>query len=322
MDSGGIAASLWTGLGWPLTRLVFSISIGLLLANFIEALNWTHAMARIASPLIRVGHLSDISGASFSMSFFSSVSGNTMLAESYDKGEISKRELVLSNLFNSLPTYFLHLPTLFFITFPLLKGTAFIYVGLTFVSAVLRTIFVLLVGRIFLPKPPEGCVTCQLDEYRVSGLREAFVKAWERFVIRIRRVLLFTVPIYAGFFFLQRAGLFDSVEGFIAENVTILSWLQPESLSIIVFHLGAELAAGLAAAGALLDAGTLTAKEVVLALLVGNVLSSPLRGVRHQFPYYAGIFSPRLAMELIFFSQSFRAASIILVGVFYYFQTA
>jgi hypothetical protein len=78
----------------------------------------------------------------------------------------------------------------------------------------------------------------------------------------------------------------------------------------------------MAAAGALLDNGSLGARQVVLALLAGNVLSSPMRAVRHQFPFYAGIFTPGLAAKLITYNQVFRTGSIILVGLFYYFLTA
>jgi hypothetical protein len=58
-------------------------------------------------------------------------------------------------------------------------------------------------------------------------------------------------------------------------------------------------------------------REIILALLVGNILSSPVRAFRHQFPYYAGIFKPALAMQLIAFSQVFRLFSIIIVTLFY-----
>ena len=78
----------------------------------------------------------------------------------------------------------------------------------------------------------------------------------------------------------------------------------------------------MAAAGALLDNGSLEVRQVVLALLVGNVVSSPMRAVRHQFPFYAGVFQPKLAVELITYNQIFRTGSIILVGVFYYFLSA
>jgi hypothetical protein len=55
----------------------------------------------------------------------------------------------------------------------------------------------------------------------------------------------------------------------------------------------------------------------VLALLMGNILSSPMRMLRHQFPYYAGIFKPRLGMNLILYNQALRAGSIVAVMVIY-----
>ena len=314
--------TLWQGLLGPLLRLVFFVSLGLLIGNLIESLNWTHRVARIASPLVRRAHLSDITGASFSMAFFSAVTANTMLSEAYEQGEISRQELIFANLFNSLPTYFLHLPTLFFLAVPMLKGVAFIYVGLTLIAAFLRTVCILVVGRIMLPGNKEHCVTCRLDENRVSNLSEALHKAWLRFQKRIKKILLITIPIYTAVFLLNRFGLFALLEEWLAGHVISLSWLHPESLGVVALQLTAEISAGLAAAGALLDNGSLEARQVVVALLAGNVLSAPMRAVRHQFPFYAGIFQPKLAVELIIYNQIFRTGSIILVGIFYYFLTA
>ena len=310
---------LWNGLGWPLIRLVFFISLGLFIGNLIEALNWTHAVGKAASPLVRLGRLKDVSGASFSMAFFSGVAANTMLAESHSQGRLTDRELVLSNLFNSLPTYFLHLPTMFFITLPFIGGAAVIYLGLTFGAAVLRTVVILLVGRLILPRPDEGCMLCILDEERSRSWRQALHKTWKRFLKRIRKILLFTVPIYLLIFLLNRYGAFTALEAFLADHVGVLSFLSPEAISIVVFQVAAEFTAGLAMAGALLDAGELEAREVVLALITGNVLSSPMRAFRHQFPYYAGIFRPKLALKLIVHNQTLRAASLVVVGAAYFF---
>jgi len=117
-------------------------------------------------------------------------------------------------------------------------------------------------------------------------------------------------------------GMFILLEEWLAQHVKFLSWLHSESLGVVALQLTAEISAGLAAAGALLDNGSLEARQVVLALLAGNVLSSPMRAVRHQFPFYAGVFQPRLAVELISYNQIFRTGSIILVGIFYYFLSA
>lgn len=307
---------LWHQLGWPLVRLLLFISIGLLVAGFIEALNWTRKMAVVARPLTSFGHLSHITGASFSMAFFSGVSANTMLAEAYEQGKIQKKELILANLFNSLPTYFLHLPTTFCITAPLIQGAAVIYVGLTFGAAILRTLAITVISHFLLQKSPSRHAAPLQPE--AGTLKTAWHKTVQRFKKRIRKIIRFTVPVYILFFILSQIGMFDRLEAFMASHLSFLSWLSPKAISIITLQVAAEFTAGLAAAGALLQDGSMGYQQVVLALLVGNVLSSPIRAVRHQFPYYAGIFTPRLAVLLIVFSQTFRTLSIALVALVYY----
>ncbi|MDA3785541.1 MAG: hypothetical protein PF568_01390 [Deltaproteobacteria bacterium] len=311
-----IILMLWQGLALPLLKLIFYISLGLAFANFIESLNWTHKIALVARPLIRLGHLSSVTGARFSMAFFSGIAANTMLAEAFDQQHIDKKELVCANLFNSLPTYFLHLPTMFFISVPLIKGAALIYVAITFLAALLRTLIILVVGRFFLEE--KKYTELGLAEEKRLTLRQALVKTGKRFRKRLKKIVLFTVPIYTVIFVINKAGGFDLLETFMADHLGILSWLHPQSLGIIVLHLTAEFTAGLAVAGALLEAGTMSYREIVLALLVGNILSSPVRAVRHQLPYYAGIFSSRIAIELIVYNQCFRVGSLVAVSLVYY----
>lgn len=306
----------------PLLRLIASISVGLLVANFIEALNWTRGIAALARPLARLGHMSDTTGASFSMAIFSGMAANTLLAEAYDTGRLAKKELILANLFNSLPTYFIHLPTVFFITLPLIKGAAFVYVGLTMLAALLRTLFIVVVSRFVLPAVT--AVEAEGDSPSARppiDWRGAWQKSVMRFKKRIRKILLITVPIYILVYALHRFGIFREIEAVAASYMTFLPWLSPQSVGVITLGLTAEITAGVAAAGALLQEGTLSTREIILALLIGNILSSPLRAVRHQFPYYAGIFRPKLAGELIFYSQAFRILSLILVAVVYFYVT-
>ena len=104
----------WMTLGRPLTRLLLAMCLGLLIANVVEALRWTRPLARLSAPLVRLARLREVAGASFSMAFFSPAAANALLSESHAKGELSLRELVLANLFNSLPAYMVHLPTMLF----------------------------------------------------------------------------------------------------------------------------------------------------------------------------------------------------------------
>lgn len=315
------APELWSHLGWPLTRLVASVSLGLFVAILIESLNWTHFIARFAGPVVRLARLKDIAGASFSMAFFSGLAANSMLAENYEKGKLTNRELVLSNLFNSLPTFFIHLPQMFFVALSFLGRTAVIYIGLTLFAAFLRTLCIVILGRLFLPPLPAGCITCILDEQKTKQWKDAFHKTWRRFKRRINRILLITIPIYIIFYFVNKYGFFTWLEKAMAEHVATLSFLPPQAMGIVVFQMAAEMSAGLAAAGALLNAGGLAAREIVLALLVGNILSTPVRAFRHQFPFYAGIFKPRLALKLILYNQLLRTASILFVALGYYWAT-
>ncbi|MBI9080041.1 MAG: hypothetical protein JEY79_09920 [Pseudodesulfovibrio sp.] len=309
---------LWNGLFWPLIRLTFFISIGLLVGNLIESLQWTRYAAKLAAPLARRARLRDVSAASFSMAFFSGVAANTMLSEAHADGTISDRELVLSNLFNSLPTYFLHLPTIFFIAAPFIGSAATVYVGLTAFAAILRTLAIVLLGRFMLPPAPEGCLPCQLDEMEKKRDRKsALEKTWKRFKKRLPKIIYLTAPIYTTFFVLKRVGLFEWLQDSMAGNAGLFSFLPPEALGIVAFHMAAEFTAGLAAAGALIMDSGLTETQLILALMLGNVLSSPMRAVRHQLPYYAGIFKPRMAVKLIAYNQVLRAVSIALVGTGY-----
>jgi len=314
---------LWERLIWPLMRLVVFLSLGLLVANFIEALNWTRWIGLLARPLARLGHMSDTTSASFSMAIFSGVAANTLLAEAFDKQQISRRELIIANLFNSLPTYFTHLPTIFFITVPLIHAAAFVYIAMTVGAAVLRTVSIVIISRMILPgrSQQQAGEEAEKPQDREISWRGALEKSWRRFKKRIRKVILFTVPIYIVIFIMHRIGFFRDLEQFAAQYLTLIPWLSPQAMGIITLQLAAELTAGVAAAGALLQEGALSQREIILALLVGNILSAPLRAVRHQFPYYAGIFKPVLAAQLILYSQAFRVLSLILIGVFYYYLT-
>jgi hypothetical protein len=94
--------------------------------------------------------------------------------------------------------------------------------------------------------------------------------------------------------------------------------VKPLVWGIVMLHLAAEFGAALGAAGGALAAGALTPQEIVLALMVGNILSTPMRAVRHQLPSYAGIYRPGTALRLVLANQALRAISMCVMTAFYY----
>ncbi len=308
------SSSQWQNFLWPLCRLLLGLTVGLFISNILDSLRWTRHLARLAEPLARVAHLGHVTAAAFSTSFVSTVTANGLLAEHFEKKALSKRELLLSNLFNSLPSYVTHTPSIFFILFPVLGFPAVIYVGLTLGAAALRTLLTIFVSRTLLPVPPQGCVTCLLEDEKLQWAR-VWGKAWRLFQKRLPKIVYFSIPIYIVIYFLQHYGLFATIETWLARNA--ITFLPPEAVGIVAIHMVAELGAALSAAGAAFHMGTLTEKEVVLALLIGNVLSTPMRALRHQLPSYAGFFPPTIALQLVIANQSARALSLICVAFLY-----
>lgn len=326
-------AALWHSLLWPLLRLLLGLAFGLLVANVLEALNWTRGLARLAAPLARAAHMPPVAGAAFALAFVSPASANALLAGRRDAGDLSSGELMLANLFNSLPAYLVHTPTIFLLTWPVLGFPAAVYVGLTLLAAVARTAFTVLLGRVLLPAPGPGGMAAPRapapePPQRAArpgparrGAGGALEKAWRRFRRRLPRLVGFTVPVYVLMYALQRLGAFAALEAWLAGHMDWLAFLKPQAVGIIVLHFAAELGAALGAAGSLLEAGGLSARDVVLALLAGNILSTPVRAIRHQFPAYAGFFRPAEALRLILANQTLRAASMALMTWAYYLCT-
>jgi len=311
-------ASLFSDLLWPLARLLMGMALALLVANVLEALQWTRYLARLAMPLARFAHLRDAAGAAFALAFFSPAAANGLLSKAYDEGRLSRKELLFANLFNSFPNFLVHLPTLFLLAWPVLGPPAATYAGLCLLAAASRTFLTMLAARVILPPPAYAEPALLQDEARKSP-REALQTAWDRFCRRVPRLACVTIPIYILMYLLQKYGWFGTAEDWLAEHVGWLSFLKPQALGIIVLHLAAEMGAALAAAGSVFNAGGLTASEVVLALLVGNIVSTPMRAIRHQLPSYSGFFKPVLALELVLVNQALRAASMICVAWLYWY---
>ena len=313
------AIQIASGLLWPLIRLMVLITLGLLIGQIIEATGWIKSMAVVARPLFRFGRLGNHCSAAFTAAFFSGVTANAMLLDFLKEGHITRRQLFLSNFMNQLPAFFLHLPTTFFIVVPLTGRAGVLYFLITFLAVILRTALVLIYGRLMLP--PLKKAAENTDDSRIKAKKPAYGDIWKRLKTRlprrIARIAVYVVPIYTLVFILNAMGLFKFLREALAGYV-VTSIMPMESLSVIILSFAAEFTSGFAAAGALLEAGVLTIKQTVLALLIGNILAFPVRALRHQLPRYIGIFSPRMGTQILLMGQGFRVASIIVVGIIYY----
>lgn len=310
------AIQAWLGVALPLCRILLAMACGLLAASVLEALRWTRVLARVSAPLARTAHLRPAAGAAFALACVSPSAANALLAERLAAGEMDERELTVANIFNSLPSSVVHAPTIFFLTWPVLGAPAAAYVGLILAAAVCRTALAVAFGRGFLPAP-EAAPREQPAEAPPPDRREALRKAWRRFRRRLPSLVLFTAPVYLLMHFLHAQGIFAEMEAWMARHA---DWLPigPQTTGIVILHMTAELGAALGAAAGLLGAGAIPPEEVVFALMIGNILSTPLRAMRHQLPSYAGFFRPVLAVRLLVVNQGLHVLSMLGMAALYH----
>ncbi len=311
---------LVVSLLWPLARLLVFITLGLVVGQTIEATGWTRRLAVVAAPLFRFSNLGHRCSAAFTTAFFSGVAANAMLLGFFKEEKITRRQLFLSNLMNQLPAYFLHLPTTFFIVIPLTGRAGALYFLLTFAALLARTLLVMIYG----------CIFCQSDfiaeamadrAQQQGGLgrenKSVVESIKKRLPGRLVRIAVYVVPIYTLVFMVNTMGGFDAARQWMARFV-VTRVLPVESLSVVILSFAAEFTSGFAAAGALMEAGVLTIKQTVIALLAGNIVAFPIRALRHQLPRYMGIFSPAMGLQLMLLGQGLRVISLAAIGVIYY----
>jgi len=314
-------------LGIPLFRLIFFISIGLLAGQLIENLGWTKQVAILARPFFAFSNLGNRCSAAFTTAFISGAAANAMLLDFYKDKKISKIQLFLSNYINQFPAFFLHLPTTVFIVLPLTGFAGALYFIITFLATLFRTICFLVFGSLYL-KPDQNLekediyiLSSQkkkkIEKETKTDLTSIIIKIKSKLPKRIINIIIWVLPIYTIVFILNSNGFFDYLNQSLAGAVT-LTIMPVESLSVVILSFAAEFTSGFAAAGALMDAGVITIKQTVIALLLGNILAFPIRALRHQLPRYMGIFSPKMGLQLLLSGQLFRVLSILLMGIFYY----
>jgi len=314
-------------LGIPLFRLIMFISIGLLAGQLIESLGWTKQIAIIARPIFGFSNLGNRCSTAFTAAFISGTISNAMLLDFYEDKKISKMQLFLSNYINQFPAFFLHLPTTVFIVLPLTGYAGALYFIITFLATLFRTICFLIFGRFYLKISPEydqetihtesHNARDKITEENKKDLKSIIEKIKSKLPVRIINIIIWVLPIYTIIFLLNRNGFFDYLNKSLA-NVITLTIMPVESLSVVILSFAAEFTSGFAVAGALMDAGVITIKQTVIALLLGNILAFPIRALRHQLPRYMGIFSPKMGLQLLLSGQIFRVLSIILMGILYY----
>ncbi len=283
--------------------------IGIVLMEFLIELGWIQKLGFVTAPFMRFGHLREEVGVSFLVAFGSPTAGNSMIAELNKKGLINNKETLIASLVTSFPATFIFLRDLLPVLGILLGTTGLIYLGIVVAVGFLRTAITLVIGRMMLP-PKETAVIRQEAKRKKFGI--ALKNSISSSLVPLKRIIPTMVVVAIFVFQLIDIGFFDMISVYM-KDIPVLKYLPPQGLPVIAAWFASNIGA-YTIAGNLLTEGIMSSREIVITLLVGRVLSSIVR-LRFTIPYYTGIFSPKLGMQIMLLSTLMQEGLTVIVIV-------
>jgi len=311
-------ASLIYALYW-MAKIVPVIAIGILATSFAVNLGLMKKFDRLIKPLSSKANISTLSALSVVTCTFSTTAGYSMLSDGLNEKMISDREVIATTLISSFPSILSHLFPFFIpVVIPILGlTTGAIYVCLVGFAAFLKTCFGIFLARLWLKdanvfsaKPQ---LSPNLDPARAPAgdNRSALNKSASSTYKMLKRIVptmfitLFLVSVA------MELNLFQSFSA-ILEPLTNILGLESEIALISATEI-VNTYAGIILAGSLLGEGLISTKGVLIALLLGTVVSFSTRFVKHSLPLHVSLFGPRLGSKTV----AINAATTLVIDVLF-----
>ncbi len=288
--------------GGLLGRILPFMILGVIAAEFVIALGFVNKLSFMARPITRFSHLRQECGVSFLVAFGSPVAGYAMLAKYHEEGLISKKELLLAAMINSFPGVLLHWRGMLPVLIPLLGTIGLVYFIFFVLIGLVKTALLMVVSRILLPARPTSKLPSE-NKPR-PPFKEAFTQSLRASRRILKRMVLITIPTMLVISILIKAGVFSGLTAYLSDISAYLP-IPANGLSIVAAAFGHPTVA-YTVAGNLLAAGEITAKGIILSLLIGSVLASGISIFRETMPYFVSIFGPKYGIQLTLISSSIR----------------
>ncbi len=317
----------WPRKGWLLGELTLFIAVGVVLAQVLEVAGVVKYLAVIAWPLVKLGKLEKEAAPAFLMAFQSGAVANSMLVSSRSDGSIDGRQLYTSVLVVSCLSLFAHLPTYVVPIGSVLGVQATVALfAVRFVAIFLEILVVLAVSRfVILPSLRHRAASASDASLAVTAEQLAAAQAsrikaearleraggfwptvWKRSRRTLLRLVICLIPTYAILATLEYNGFFRWLTG-AAPGLFKLSFLPAESAAIIPAQ-AMSLYNGAIVAASFLDSGEITVQQAVLTILVGSMVTAPVRTLKHALPTYLAVLGPRAGLIMAIGAQVLRMA--------------
>ncbi|WP_373498628.1 hypothetical protein [Desulfococcus sp.] len=321
MDSLTYTARLLLKMGSVMFVSLFGVEL-------LMQLGLMRRLEPLGKPLARLARLPTESAVTFLASIGSLVAGNTMSAQFHQDGRISRRELVLSAVLNTVPLHFKEALTFHFpIILPLLGlKLCLIYIAAFWLAGFLKLAFVITWGR--WSSGPEACLSgdktwpecpphspdCMNRTFR-QLIGDAFRSKQRLF---LRMMLLLAVVTFLVQLMVQ-SGMMDHVNRMVRPLTDILN-LPPAVIGPVSAYILSPTV-GITYMANLLNEGLVSDFQAIVALLAGGILMVPAIRLRGTLPRYTAIFGvrhgPLICLLTLGLSLLARAIILMLVLLFY-----
>ncbi len=314
----------WPRKAYILFELIIYISLGVFIAQILEVSGWIKYFSILAWPVTKLGGLGQASGPAFIIAFQSGAVANSMLVASTDRGNLNKRQLYSSVLIVSCLSLFAHLPTY---VLPIgsvfgAKATAMLF-GVRFAAIVCEIIVILLVSNILIKPWADKAYPAEImsspAEVRAAKKRtkKFWPTVWARSKKTLRRLIIFLLPTFVIMVTAEYFGFFKWLSDAVPSLFT-LSFLPPQA-TVIIPAQAMSLYSGAIAAANFLDDGSLTAKQAVFIILIGSLITAPIRTMKHALPTYVAVLGPKAGFIMSVSAQVLRSIFLIIFIILMWF---
>ncbi|MCD4809403.1 MAG: hypothetical protein K8R17_05845 [Methanosarcinales archaeon] len=284
-------------------KIVPIITIGIFATGLAVNLGLMRKFDRLVKPLSAKARISGTSALSVLTCTFSSTAGYSMLSEGLNNKRISEREVIAVSLITSFPGILSHLFTFFIpVVIPILGfTTGVIYVCLRGFVALLKTCLGIFLARLWLKDIDNQSTNSQssvsnpvhtsIDKKHALNKSAASTYKMLKRITPIMFITLFLTSVA------MELGIFQSFSKILDPVMNILG-LESE-IALISATLIVNTYSGMILSGSLLGDGMISTKGVLIALLLGNVISFSTRFVKHSLPLHVSLFGPKLGGKIV-----------------------
>ena len=284
-------------------KIVPIIAIGIFATGLAVNLGLMRKFDRLVKPLSAKARISGTSALSVVTCTFSSTAGYSMLSEGLNNKRISEREVIAVSLITSFPSILSHLFTFFIpVAIPILGFTTGVfYVCLRGLVALVKTCLGIFLARLWLKDIDNQSTNSQSSVSNPAHTSIDKKHALNKSAASTYKMLKRITPIMFITLFLTSVAMelriFQSFSE-ILDPVTNILGLESEIALISATQI-VNTYSGMVLSGSLLGDGMISTKGVLIALLLGNVISFSTRFVKHSLPLHVSLFGPKLGGKIV-----------------------